>query len=158
MGCSIETNILRYNSQHSNLSTSTMSRDILRLPAEDGKVALRILPVGCIPKREYCHCIVLYASAPHAIPAMPQWNGLAHLRRTPVLSSSPPNRSVLQPGGKKKRGGVSSSGRAIRQFLHAIHSCPTASAAWLNASEVKEVALLQHAVWDHTYDTESAQQ
>lgn len=26
--------------------------------------------------------------------------------------------------------------RALRHFLHAIHACPTASAAWLNASEV----------------------
>ncbi len=24
----------------------------------------------------------------------------------------------------------------MRQFLHAIHACPTAAVAWLNASEV----------------------
>jgi len=36
---------------------------------------------------------------------------------------------------KEKEG---ASGRAaVRQFLHAIHACPTASAAWLNASEVR---------------------
>lgn len=41
--------------------------------------------------------------------------------------------AVLAAG--KGRGGVS-TGKALRQFLHAIHACPTASAAWLNASEV----------------------
>ncbi|CAM9131600.1 unnamed protein product, partial [Scytosiphon promiscuus] len=30
---------------------------------------------------------------------------------------------------------------AVRQFLHAIHACPTASAAWLNASEALETSI-----------------
>lgn len=35
--------------------------------------------------------------------------------------------AVALPSGEK----------ALRHFLHAIHACPTASAAWLNASEVQ---------------------
>lgn len=36
----------------------------------------------------------------------------------------------------EKGGGGIVGARALRQYLHAIHACPTASAAWLNASEV----------------------
>lgn len=36
----------------------------------------------------------------------------------------------------EKGGSGVASGRALRHYLHAIHACPTASAAWLNASEV----------------------
>lgn len=38
----------------------------------------------------------------------------------------------------EKRDEVASGTAAVRQYLHAIHACPTASVAWLNASEVRE--------------------
>lgn len=45
------------------------------------------------------------------------------------------------PIGVKAGVGVVRSGQkttaALRHFLHAIHACPTTSAAWLNAAEVR---------------------
>lgn len=41
--------------------------------------------------------------------------------------------------GAQQTGGslaIAGEKQALRHFLHAIHACPTASAAWLNASEV----------------------
>lgn len=44
------------------------------------------------------------------------------------------------PGGRRAIDGsvaaLTGGQRALRHFLHAVHACPTASAAWLNASEV----------------------
>ncbi|CAM9256815.1 unnamed protein product, partial [Hapterophycus canaliculatus] len=38
-------------------------------------------------------------------------------------------------------GSCINNGRAVRHFMHAIHTCPTASAAWLNASEALETII-----------------
>lgn len=57
------------------------------------------------------------------------------LLRRPRLPEKP-HAIVGAPLVAEKEAGGVAGGRALRQFLHAIHACPTASAAWLNASEV----------------------
>ncbi|CAN0516496.1 unnamed protein product, partial [Ectocarpus sp. 12 AP-2014] len=67
--------------------------------------------------------------------------GESNVDESPALTTTGPNhleQATICASFAAEHGG---GARALRNFQHAIHACPTASAAWLNASEALETAV-----------------